>query len=339
MNLAIAFAQTALDNADKTAIFWGDSEIPYKQLQQIANGVAEALRSSFGVTKGQRVGIWLKNRPEFASALFGVLQAGAVAVPINNFLKPAEVSFILQDAGIEVLITDASSMEAMEKLRAACPGLKELRVEQFAALFTAPELPEMTENDLAVIIYTSGTTGHPKGAMLSHGNILANVESCRVVLAALGEDRFLLALPMFHSFMLTVCVFLPLLIGGSFVLVKTLHPPKNIVMEMIQRRATIVPAVPQFLPRFDAWRSSHAIAGACVHQRRRAAAGGNPQRVYQPFSDPAFGRLRLERGQPGLLVQPHSRPVESRFDWRAYQRRGNVCSRRSRQNPFRRRNR
>jgi long-chain acyl-CoA synthetase len=99
---------------------------------------------------------------------------------------------------------------------------------------------------LAVIVYTSGTTGHPKGAMLSHGNLLANVESCRHVLRAVGEDRFVVLLPMFHSFMFTVGVLLPMLIGSSIVLIKTLHPPKNIVMEIIQHRGTLLPAVPQF---------------------------------------------------------------------------------------------
>jgi long-chain acyl-CoA synthetase len=102
------------------------------------------------------------------------------------------------------------------------------------------------ESDLAVIIYTSGTTGRPKGAMLSHGNLLANVESCRIVLAAVDLDRFAVVLPMFHSFMLTVGVLLPVLVGGSMVLVKSLHPPKNIILEIIQHQATILPCIPQF---------------------------------------------------------------------------------------------
>lgn len=246
MNLATAFLQTSENNSGKTGIVRGDAEITYHQLQKQAAWVARELRDQCGVQNGDRVGIWLKNCPEFAPALFGILLAGAVAVPINNFLKPAEVSFILEDAAIDVLITDASAGEAVAKLKASRGGLKDLQVENFETSDGAAAVPNLKESDLAVIIYTSGTTGHPKGAMLSHGNLLANVESCRVVLSAIGEDRFLLALPMFHSFMLTVCVFLPLLIGGSFVLVKTLHPPKNIVAEMIQRRATIVPAVPQF---------------------------------------------------------------------------------------------
>jgi len=84
--------------------------------------------------------------------------------------------------------------------------------------------------------------------MLSHGNLLANVESCRQVLKAVGEDRFVVLLPMFHSFMLTVGLILPMLIGGSIVLIKSLHP-QDIVMEIIQHGATLLPAVPQFFER------------------------------------------------------------------------------------------
>jgi long-chain acyl-CoA synthetase len=105
---------------------------------------------------------------------------------------------------------------------------------------------DVAEEALALIIYTSGTTGHPKGAMLSHANVLSNVASCKVELLAVGEDRFVVLLPMFHSFMLTVGVLLPMLIGGSIVLIKTLHPPKNVIQEIIQHRATLLPAVPQF---------------------------------------------------------------------------------------------
>ena len=80
--------------------------------------------------------------------------------------------------------------------------------------------------------------------MLTHGNLLHNVESCRQVLAAVDHDRFVVLLPMFHSFMLCVCIFLPLTVGGSMVLVKSLHPPKNIVTDIIRRQATILPAIP-----------------------------------------------------------------------------------------------
>src|SRR6185503_2475988 len=124
------------------------------------------------------------------------------------------------------------------------------RIEQFGGLSddaaTTSSSTGRTESDLAVIIYTSGTTGRPKGAMLSHGNLLANVGSCRKVLEAVELDRFVVLLPMFHSFMLCVGILLPMTTGCSIVLVKSLHPPKNVIQEIIAREATILPAIPQF---------------------------------------------------------------------------------------------
>jgi long-chain acyl-CoA synthetase len=230
------------------------------------------LESSFGVRRGDRVGIWLKNCPEFVPVLFGIWQAGALAVPINNFLKPAEVQFILADAGIELVILDESMKDGFTKLASERPGLKAFFVESMAGHVGKEAEPraDTAEGDLAVIVYTSGTTGHPKGAMLSHGNLLANVESCRQVLEAVGEDRFVVLLPMFHSFMFTVGVVLPMLIGGSIVLIKTLHPPKNILMEIIQHRGTLLPAVPQF------FRALAHSAGPVELPLRVCISGGAP---------------------------------------------------------------
>jgi long-chain acyl-CoA synthetase len=246
MNLALALKKSAQRDLGKTALFWGGAQFSYGDLWSRTLWVAGRLRSEFGVRAGDRVGLWLKNCPEFVPALFGILQTGAVVVPINNFLKPPEVSFILADAEIDVIILDETMREGFERLQAERPGLKALRVEDFAIEATPSDSCTCEKSDLAVIIYTSGTTGHPKGAMLSHGNLLANVESCRRELEAVGEDRIVVLLPMFHSFMLTVGVLLPMLIGGSIVLIKTLHPPKNIVAEIIQHQATLLPAVPQF---------------------------------------------------------------------------------------------
>ncbi|MBI5384509.1 MAG: long-chain fatty acid--CoA ligase [Verrucomicrobia bacterium] len=253
MNLATAFATTAARHAARTALFWGEEEFTYSRLASQTRRVAQRLVTAHAVRPGDRVGLWLRNCPEFVPALFGALEAGAAVVPINNFLKPDEVNYILADAGIDVLITEDSMNEAFGKLLAARPALRILRIEEFASLPSGSHEDGVStcagacqENDLAVIIYTSGTTGHPKGAMLSHGNLLHNVESCRQMLAAVAEDRFVAVLPMFHSFMLTVCVLLPLLVGGSIVLVRSLHPPKNVILEIHQRGGTILPAVPPF---------------------------------------------------------------------------------------------
>ncbi|HOC54955.1 MAG TPA: long-chain fatty acid--CoA ligase [Verrucomicrobiota bacterium] len=266
MNLAGALARSVETQSSKIALLWGDCEYSYAQLWRQSLFVAEQLRQQFGVRPGDRVGLWLKNCPEFVTSLFGILRAGAVAVPINNFLKADEVNHILGDAGIDVLITNAELGTHHRALEAVRPHLKLLRVEQLqsfesfsgeqsapalagassAAVSQAQAFPEPAESDLAVIIYTSGTTGRSKGAMLSHGNLLHNVESCRIVLKTVEGDRFAVLLPLFHSYMLTVGLLLPLLVGGSMVLVKSLHPVRNVLQEILQRQATVLPAIPQF---------------------------------------------------------------------------------------------
>ena len=269
MNLAGAFAESVQNNSQKIGLYWGEREYSYGELWHLATFLSEQLRVGYGVKPGDHVGLWLKNCPEFIPSVFGILQAGAVVVPINNFLKADEVNFILGDAGIDVLVTDAELGTHHRALEAARPHLKLFRIEQLEDYAQEiknraadgampksgghnpiadpqyPPRPERTESDLAIIIYTSGTTGKPKGAMLSHGNLLHNVESCRIVLRTVAADRFAVLLPLFHSYMLTCGLLLPLLTGAAIVLVKSLHPVRNVLQEIIQRQATVLPAIPQ----------------------------------------------------------------------------------------------
>jgi len=250
MNLATAFANCVEKHAPKTAIFWGETEIPYAALLAQSQKVAAHLQTKFGVKPGDRVALWVKNCPEFVPAVFGILSAGGVVVPINNFLKPAEASYIVNDSGANVLITDAELAAHFETLKAARPSLEILRVEKFAASGSADSRftvhDSRTESDLAALLYTSGTTGHPKGAMLTHGNFLHNVASCMAALDVREDDRIVVALPQFHSFMFTVGTLLPVLYGRGILLLKTLHPFKQVLEEIARHRGTILPAVPSF---------------------------------------------------------------------------------------------
>src|SRR5579862_8517676 len=257
MNLAAAFSESVQKHSEKVALFWGDTRFMYSELSSRSLFVSGILRKQFQVSPGDRVALLLKNCPEFIPSLFGIFQSGAVAVPINNFLKPDEISYILNDAGIDTIITDTELSAHFQLLKTKRPALKLMNAQNMLASFPTPpggirfdtELlknPLRKESDLAVLIYTSGTTGRPKGAMLSHGNLLHNVESCRHCLHTVEDDRFAVLLPMFHSYMLTVGILLPLLVGGSIVIVKSLHPVRNLIEEIYTKRPTILPAFPQF---------------------------------------------------------------------------------------------
>ncbi|MFM2295415.1 MAG: hypothetical protein RLZZ350_1828 [Verrucomicrobiota bacterium] len=273
MNLAHAFATSAQKNSTQIALCWGDREFTYAELLAQAQGVTARLQTEFAVQPGDRVALWVKNCPEFIPAVFGILGAGAVVVPINNFFKPAEVAFIVRDAGANVIISDASLAEAQTKVLADQPTLKLFKVEEFAELETRnqkPETPPRSESDLAAMLYTSGTTGHPKGAMLTHGNFLHNVASCVQALDVRASDRVVVVLPQFHSFMFTVGTLLPVLSGAGIVLVKTLSPFKNVLEEIARHRGTILPSVPAF------YRTILAVAEFGKLPLRLCVSGGAP---------------------------------------------------------------
>jgi long-chain acyl-CoA synthetase len=270
--------------------------------------VARLLKERYRLRPGERVGLWVKNCPEFVFALMGTWFAEGVVVPINNFLKPQEVSFILADAGIRLLITESALSEGFGELQAARPALELVQVEEFAQLPAIEQgqrfAPSQVETSLAVIIYTSGTTGHPKGAMLSHGNLLHNVESCRQVLHAVSFDRFVVLLPMFHSFMLTVGILLPLLVGGSIVLIKGVQSPKSIIQEALAREATILPAIPQFF---------RALASAPLPERislRLCISGAAPlprellREFNAKFPVPLLEGYGLSEASPVVSMNP-----------------------------------
>jgi long-chain acyl-CoA synthetase len=306
MDLASAFAAAAHRHPDKIALYWGEQEYTFQQMLSETARAASFLQRGMGVKPGDRVGLWLKNCPEFVPALFGILQAGGVVVPINNFLKPPEVSFMLNDAGVDLIIADEELAAGFPALQAERPALRCVKVEELLEGESAgsPSFPARTESDLALIIYTSGTTGRPKGAMLSHGNLLHNVESCRLVLKCVENDRVVVLLPMFHSFMLCVGIFLPMLLGATIVLIRSLHPPRNVLLEVSQRKATVLPAIPQFFRSM-----AHAPAGVPL-SLRMAISGAAPlpvqvlQEFAAKFSFPLIEGYGLTEASPVVAKNP-----------------------------------
>lgn len=251
------FDAVAATKSGKVAIFWGSEKITYRNLATHINVCAAALQAAQGIAKGDRVGILLKNSPEFIYALYAALKLGATVVPINTFLKAPEIQHILDDCKLKCLITSPDFDEVTAKLhRVTLVPIADLHrepgsVNRESAKITTHHSPvtdhqsPTSPSDLAVIIYTSGTTGKSKGAMLTHANIASNVNSCVKALEETTDDRLTLLLPMFHSFMLTVCIFTPLAMGAGIVLIKSVQPFKLAMREIIRNRATILVGIPQ----------------------------------------------------------------------------------------------
>ncbi|MBW4594119.1 MAG: long-chain fatty acid--CoA ligase [Brasilonema angustatum HA4187-MV1] len=194
---------------NKTALIFEEKSWTYKDVDDMANRVANALRG-LGIERGHRVALFLPNIPEFIISYLGILKIGAIVVSLNVMLKKNEVKFILDDCSAKALITidslienvpDTELPELQHILIASGEAKKGISLQQFM-LNASPNARavEMNRNDPATIIYTSGTTGFPKGATLSHGNVISNVYAANHCYRTQPEDRLLLFLPLFHCF-------------------------------------------------------------------------------------------------------------------------------------------
>ncbi len=237
------------------AIVFGSKKITYHHLNELTDQIAVGL-IELGINKQDKIALLLDNCPEFVISYFAILKAGAVVVPINYMLRIEEAKQILEDSQAKAIITSCLYLDMAEKLRLRLDSLKfiisttkaaedvidlhKLRSKHTEKL---KKLPILT-NDLAVIIYTSGTTGFPKGAMLSHYNLISNAHDCSQTLKVSHKDSVICILPLFHSFAATVCMNLPLLIGAKIVIMKSAKSFKRIIRAIRKNRVSVFVGIP-----------------------------------------------------------------------------------------------
>ncbi len=295
-NLAKILTAAAQQSPDGIAIKLDDTEVSYGMLAEGSARVAGLLKAK-GVETGDRVGVMLPNVPYFPIAYYGVLRAGGVVVPMNVLLKGREVGFYLEDPGAEVLIAWGDFAEAAEK-GAADAGAELILVEpgEFEKLLADQEpendVADRDGEDTAVILYTSGTTGKPKGAELTHSNLLNN---CTVAADELGEitdeDRLLGALPLFHSFGQTCTLNAGVHARAMISMIPRFDPDK--ALEIIERdKITLFQGVPTM---YNAMLSCKSAGSADTSTLRLCMSGGSamPEEVMRKFED-KFGCKVLE---------------------------------------------
>jgi long-chain acyl-CoA synthetase len=200
MNVAEHIERGARDYPERPALLFEGRPMSYRECHQLSSQAAGAFRSA-GVAKGDRVALFLPNVPEFVVAYLGVLKLGAIAVSMNAGLKNDETGFVLSDCEPKVVVTTP-------ELRGRLPHQAAGRVyttggdfeEVLGASAAVPAAKTMAPSDPAAIVYTSGTNGRPKGATLSHVNIVRNIDAKVRYLGIRPEDRALLFLPLYHCF-------------------------------------------------------------------------------------------------------------------------------------------
>ncbi|HEY6415056.1 MAG TPA: AMP-binding protein, partial [Acidimicrobiales bacterium] len=206
-----------------------------------------------GVTPGDRVAIVAANNRSFVAAYLGVLGVGGVAVPLNPLSPPPELDRELSMVGARVALVDDTGGSAFGG--EAATGRADLDVVEIGDLAGRDPAPlvERADDDLAVLLFTSGTAGLPRAAMLTHGNLRANIDQVRAATASgagdpvqgptTADDVALGVIPLFHIFGLNAVLGLALTVGASVVLVERFDPPATLAL-LAQHGITVVSGVP-----------------------------------------------------------------------------------------------
>ncbi|AXB42588.1 acyl-CoA synthetase [Amycolatopsis albispora] len=283
---------------DRTALVHGERTVSYARLAARSAGLAHGLRSA-GVRRGDRVAYLGPNHPAYLETLFATASLGAVFVPVNTRLAAPELAYVLDDAGVSVLVHATASPPAVRE-RLEVGGS---RYEDFAECGAEPPDEPVALGDPCLIMYTSGSTGRPKGAVLSHGNLTWNCVNVLVESDLSGGEVALVAAPLFHTAALGMTCLPTLLKGGTAVLMESFDPAA--ALELIARhRVTLLFGVPAM---YDAMAAQPGWDSADLSSVRTLLCGGSPV-------PPSTVRRYLDRGlafvqgygmteaAPGVLV-------------------------------------
>lgn len=322
MNLKTMLERITEKSADKEVVFFEERSATYAEFNADANRLAHTLMESLSVRKGDRVGILLRNRPEFLTALYGVWKCGAVVVCVNTFLKPDEICFVLSDCEVKVLITEGMFVECLKPIRDRLETLETIVLmdaeppdESYCSYadslkgrsFENPDVSIHPEDD-AVFVYTSGTTGIPKAAVLTHHNLISNVDSCQKHLSLVPEDRFLLVLPMFHSFCLTVNCILPVYCGGSIVMLESIRDFEKMLQAVIMHKPTVLAAMPQLYNVLANATLPEAVRNAFTFRACVSGSAALPEAVLKAFAAkfpcPLLEGYGLSETSPVAAINP-----------------------------------
>ncbi len=281
-NFADVFHEVAQKFPNKTVMIFEGKKVTYAELDKYSSSFANFLQKELGIKKGDRVAIYLPNIPQFAIALLGIWKAGAVAVPHNPLYVERELEYQLNDSGSKAIITldevggvnfyqrvlnvkDKTPIEhiIVTNIGDFLPSIKAIlgrllgkvpKKKKIPGTYDLMEIlknypPEYEKvdvdpiNDLALLQYTGGTTGVPKGAMLTHTNLLHNAFGVKAWGPVTENDMMMGVLPFFHIYGMTVSLLTTLVSGATIILVPRFEVEH--VLKLVQKyKVTFFPGVP-----------------------------------------------------------------------------------------------
>jgi len=273
--------ESARKYPDKPCTIFKGATISYKEMDLLTDKVAAAL-AALGVKKGDRVGVFMPNTPQFVMAYFGILKAGGVVVATNPLYTPPEIEHQVNDAGVEIMLVMSNFYEKMKvaqpktiktlivtNLKETLPPILRVlftlvkekkggfRVElkpgdiwfqDLLAKYSPSDRPKMDigPDDTALFQYSGGTTGISKGAIAMHRNLVANALQIKSYMPDLseGNELVLMAIPLFHVYGMVAGMLFAMAAGSSMVLEPDPRAMKDILGDIQKLRPTIYPGVP-----------------------------------------------------------------------------------------------
>ncbi|MCX8154172.1 MAG: AMP-binding protein, partial [Candidatus Bathyarchaeota archaeon] len=320
---------------EKAAVAFAGREITYAELDALSNQFAAAL-AVLGVKKGDRVAVFMPNMPQFVISYYGTLRAGAILTAISPLHKEREVEYQLNDAEAETIVALDTLYPIVESIRrktklkniilasaeeyAAKTSTAPIRIEEKPNVYRFQELLEKSkevkpptlridpEEDLAALQYTGGTTGTPKGAMLTHLNLVSNAIAFAAWIKGTVGDTFLAALPLFHIYGMTTSMNVPVYLAAKMVLMPRFEP--TAALETIQRhRVTVFCGVPTM---YSLLLANPALSSFDLTSIRVCISGASPlpPRVQKLFMEVTGGFLAEGYGLTEASPVTHCNPVD-----------------------------
>jgi long-chain acyl-CoA synthetase len=290
---------------EQTFLSYGERTYGFGEFGRVTNGVAQALRSLFGLAKGDRVAVLSQNNPEWCLTFWATVSQGAVLVGLNGWWTTEEIEYGLQDSGAKVLVADRKRFERIADSLDLAPHLEHVfltdctpadldrandpRLHPFSDLTTSPSPDlidaEIAEDDYAVIFYTSGTTGRPKGAISTHRSMIANLQNTMYNAVANsmsgnaslpdggGQNVALFTSPLFHVSGCHSTLVVGLLAGLKLVMPEGRFLPETALQLIQEHGVTLWATVPTMVWRVCEHPDRHAYDTSSV---RSVAFGGSP---------------------------------------------------------------
>ncbi len=251
---------TAQSQPDSPAVKSGKDELDYARLAKLVAAAATGL-IRLGLQKQDRVAVYLPKRLEAVAALFGTAAAGGIFVPVNPLLKSAQISHIVNDCGVRILVTSGDRLAGLQDVLQNCPSLEcivlidtapdglcapsRIRIASWRSIIddtSSVSHHRVIDTDVAAILYTSGSTGMPKGVVLSHRNMVCGAQSVAEYLENRPTDRLLAVLPFSFDYGLSQLT-TAFLVGASTVLLDYLLP-RDVIKAVERERITGLAGVP-----------------------------------------------------------------------------------------------